>query len=387
MLKGKVRSGLRSKGIRSTLVVVQFAISIALIICTMVVFDQLNYLKDRHIGLDKHNVMVLDNTRRLDKNMEVFKEKLDAQSGIIKASYTNNPFPGVGNTTVFQTAGTDDNRIMGTYFADDDHLEVLKIEMVKGRYFSKEFKSDSSVCVLNEAAVKELGWTDDPINQKLTNFNGPEPFDMTIIGVMKDFNFESFKSPIRPLVLMYTPTANRILIRYEGESKEAIAKIETLWKEYASNEPFEYGFLDQRYNDLFKEDQKLSELITVLTSIAIVVACLGLFGLASFTAEQRTKEIGIRKVMGASVTTISSLLSKEFMVLVGIAFVIASFMAYYLMDRWLETFCLQDSTILGGVFNQWSAGHSHSLAYHQLSFYKSCPFKPNYIASVRIVAE
>lgn len=341
VLKGKVRSGVRSKGVRSTLVVVQFAISITLIICTLVVFDQLTYIQERNIGLDKKNVLILRNTRRLTTNMEVFREKLSQETGIVGSSYTNNAFPGVNNTTVFQIAGTEQNRIMGAYYADYNQLDVLKIDLVSGRYFSPEFLSDSTACVINEAAVKELGWTDDPINQKLTNFNSEEPFDMRVIGVMKDFNFESFKSQVRPLVLMYAPTNNNMLIRYEGNSKEMISKVELLWKEYAASDPFEFAFLDQGYNDLFKEEEKLSELFTVLTSIAIVIACLGLFGLASFTAEQRTKEIGIRKVMGASVTTISSLLSKEFMILVGIAFGIASVLAWYFMDMWLESFAFR----------------------------------------------
>lgn len=336
VLKGKVKAGMKSKGVRSALVVVQFTISITLIISTMIVYNQLGYLQEKNIGLDKQNVLILRNTRRLANNMDAFKESLNNQNGI-KASYTNNVFPGVSNTTVFRTAGTDQDRILGTYFADYDHLSVLKIELAEGRFFSKDFLSDSTACLVNEAAVKELGWT-DPLNQKLVNYNGDKPYDMQVIGLVEDFNFESFKSKIRPLVIQLTKNANNILIRYEGPAKEAVAKVEAEWKKIAANEPFEYAFLDQNFDELFREEQRLSQLFTVMTGIAIFVACLGLLGLASFTAEQRTKEIGIRKVMGATVSSVSTLLSKEFMVLVGISFVVAAGLAWYAMDSWLSTF-------------------------------------------------
>lgn len=337
VLKGKVKSGMKSKGIRSALVVVQFTISITLIISTLVVYNQLNYLQEKNIGLDKQNVLILRNTRRLAGNMDAFKETLNNQSGIVRASYTNNVFPGVNNTTVFRTAGTNQDRIMGSYFADYDHLSVLKMELAEGRFFSRDFPSDSAACVINEAAVKELGWT-ETLNQKLTNFNGDKPFDMLVVGVIKDFNFESFKTKVRPMVIQLTPKANNMLIRYEGPAKEAVAKVQEQWKKNAVNEPFEYTFLDQNFDQLFREEQRLGQLFSVMTGIAIFVACLGLLGLASFTAEQRTKEIGIRKVMGASVSSVSSMLSKEFLVLVGIAFFAAAGLAWYFMNNWLNTF-------------------------------------------------
>ncbi len=352
VLKGKVKAGMKSKGVRSALVVVQFTISITLIISTMIVYNQLGYLQEKNIGLDKQNVLILRNTRRLANNMDAFKESLNNQNGI-KASYTNNVFPGVSNTTVFRTAGTDQDRILGTYFADYDHLNVLKIELAEGRFFSKDFLSDSTACLVNEAAVKELGWT-DPLNQKLVNYNGDKPYDMQVIGLVKDFNFESFKSKVRPLVIQLTKKANNMLIRYEGPAKDAVAKVEEEWKKTAANEPFEYAFLDQNFDELFREEQRLSQLFTVMTGIAIFVACLGLLGLASFTAEQRTKEIGIRKVMGASVSSVSTLLSKEFMILVGISFVVAAGLAWYAMDNWLSTFAYRIELgigvfLIGGV--------------------------------------
>jgi putative ABC transport system permease protein len=337
VLKGKMRAGMKSKGIRSGLVVVQFTISITLIITTMVVYQQLSYLQEKNIGMDKQNVLILRNARRLGPNMDAFKETLQQQTGIVAVSYTNNVFPGVNNTTVFRTAGTDQDRIMGSYYADYDHLKALKIELAEGRFFSRDFPSDSVACLINEAAVKELGWT-DPLSMKLTNFNGDKPVDMTVIGVMKDFNFESFKSRVRPLVIQLLPRANNILVRYEGPANVAVEKAETAWKSLSSNEPFEYTFMDQNFDELFREEQRLGQVFTVMTGIAIFVACLGLMGLASFTAEQRTKEIGIRKVMGASVSSVSTLLSREFMILVGVSFVLATGFSWYAMDNWLSSF-------------------------------------------------
>ncbi|MCW5910685.1 MAG: ABC transporter permease [Cyclobacteriaceae bacterium] len=337
VLKGKVRSGMKSKGIRSTLVVVQFAISITLIISTLVVYNQLNFLQERNIGLDKKGVIVIRNTSRLGSNRAAFRESVNNQAGIVKTSFTNNVFPGVNNTTVFRAEGSAQERIMATYVADYDHLGVLKLELAQGRFFSKDFPSDSTACVINEAAVRELGW-ENPLTEKLINYNGPAPVTMNVVGVVKDFNFESFKTNVRPLVIRLTNTANNMMVRYEGKANEAVAVLERTWKTNATDEPFEYTFLDQNFDSLFKEEQRLGQLFTVLTGIAIFVACLGLMGLASFTAEQRTKEIGIRKVMGASVSSVSALLSKEFMWLVGIAFVLASAATWYLMDQWLASF-------------------------------------------------
>lgn len=337
VLKGKVRSGMKSKGIRSTLVVVQFAISITLIISTLVVYNQLNFLRERNIGLDKSGVIVIRNTSRLANNRNAFRESVNGQTGIVKTSFTNNVFPGVNNTTVFRDESAAQEHIMATYHADYDHMNVLKMELASGRFFSKDFPSDSTACVINEAAVRELGW-ENPLTQKLISYNGPSPVSMQVVGVIKDFNFESFKANVRPLVIRLTNTANNMLVRYDNKPNDAVATLERVWKQNASNEPFEYTFLDQNFDTLFKEEQRLGQLFTVLTSVAIFVACLGLMGLASFTAEQRTKEIGIRKVMGASVSSVSALLSKEFMWLVAIAFVLASALAWYLMDQWLASF-------------------------------------------------
>jgi putative ABC transport system permease protein len=338
VLKGKVRAGAKSKGIRSFLVVFQFGLSIFLIIFTVVVFQQIQYMKNKNLGIDKNNVLILQNTARLGNNKESFRNELVSQSGIAKVSYTNNTFPGVNNTTVFKTAGSEQDHIMGVYYADYDHQDVLRFELKEGRYFSKDFATDSLAILLNEAAAKEFGF-ENPIGEELLyNDNGPTFKKYKIIGVIKDFNFESFKDKVRPLSILLSENSNNLLVRYEGNPTTIIQQVEKLWKQQAANEPFEYTFLDEDFDRLFRAEQRMGKLFSVFSGLAIFIACLGLFALAAFTTEQRTKEIGVRKSMGASVFNLSILLSKEFTKLVVIAFVPAAILAWYVSNTWLNSF-------------------------------------------------
>lgn len=366
VLKGKVRAGLKSKGIRSGLVIFQFALSIILIICTTTVYKQVKFLQERNAGLDKHNVMIINNAGRLQSNQTAFKNSLLTKPGIEKISFTNNIFPGVNNTTAFRNSVTRKEHIMGTYFADYDHADVLKFELQQGRYFSRDFPSDSTAVVINEAAARELGW-DKPLQEKLIAFGGDQSkgivteVPMNVVGVVKDFNFESYKMKVRPMVIQLTNKSTNLLVRYSGQAEDVVKEATTLWKEYASGDPFEYAFLDQNFDELFREEQRLGSLFTVFTILAIFIASLGLFALAAFTAEQRTKEIGIRKAMGASVSGITTLLSKEFTVLVVASILLAIVPAYYLLDYWLGqfayrveiTFSIFSISSLGALFIAW----------------------------------
>jgi putative ABC transport system permease protein len=372
VLKGNVRSGMKSKGIRSSLVIIQFSISIALIICTMLVYNQLRFLQEKEIGLDKQNVLVLHNTNRLGNNQDAFLEAVSNQTGIVKASFTNNRFPGVDAAIGFHIAGSTRDLMFFFYNTDYNHLEVLKIDLLQGRYFSREFPSDSTACVINEAALRELGWS-NPLNEKLIV---DKTFSLNVIGVVKDFNFESSKIKVKPLIILLKERSNNILIRYSGNAQDVVSKVEAIWKQLAENEPYEYAFLDQDFDHVFREEQRLGQLFTVMSGIAIFIACLGLLGLASFTAEQRTKEIGIRKVMGASVASVNILLSKEFMILVGISFVIASGLVWYVMDEWLNTFAYRIKLgpvvfLLGGIM---AAGVAWlTVSYHFIKAARSNP--------------
>jgi putative ABC transport system permease protein len=338
VLKGKVRAGMKTKGIRSFLVVFQFALSMFLIIFTMVVYEQIQYMQEKNLGLDKNNVLMLQNTGRLGTNKEAFKNALSQQTGVVKSSYTNNTFPGVNNTTVFKSGGSEQDHIMGVYYADEDHQEVVKFEITQGRYFSKEFPTDTLAIILNEAAVREFGFT-EPIGEEILYNDGGQQFKRyKVIGVIKNFNFESFKDEVRPLSLLYVNDANNLLIRYEGRPQDIVATAERLWKEHSTSEPFEYSFMDESFDELFRAEQRMGNIFSIFSGLAIFIASLGLFALAAFTSEQRTKEIGIRKAMGASVFGLTILLSKEFTKLVVIAFVPASIAGWYVAHEWLQGF-------------------------------------------------
>jgi putative ABC transport system permease protein len=337
VLKGKVRAGMRSKGVRSLLVVCQFGLSMFLIIFTIVVYQQITYMQDKHMGIDKDNILILQNTARLGSNKEAFRNALAQETGIVKTSYTNNTFPGVNNTTVFKSSKSDQDHIMGVYYADYDHQDVMKFELREGRYFSKDFPADSSAIVINEAAAREFGYA-NPVGEDIQYSDSEGLIRMKVIGVVKNFNFESFKDQVRPLAIRLAKNSNNLLVRYDGSAAEIIRKTEKLWKENSPNEPFEYAFLDDEFDKLFRAEQRMGTIFSIFSGLAIFIASLGLFALAAFTSEQRTKEIGIRKVMGATVVGLTLLLSKEFTRLVLIAFVPAAAVGWYVSNEWLGNF-------------------------------------------------
>lgn len=337
VLKGKVRSGMKSKGVRSTLVVLQFAVSTFLILSTLVVYQQLSYMQSKNLGLDQHNLINIQNTGRLRSGREAFRSQLENFPNVVNTSFTNNAFPGVNNTTVFRIKGSDIDYLAGKYYADWDHLDVMKLSLKEGRFFSRDFASDSSAVIMNEAAVKEFG-RENPLQMELLDFNNEVPDTIRVIGVVKDFNFETLKSNVRPLLIRLTDVSRNLLIRYQGNPQDVISILENQWKQNAPDEPLEYTFVDQDFDALFRAEMRLRNIFTVLSSLTIIIACLGLFALVAFTTEQRTKEIGIRKAMGASKGSLIMLLSHEFTRLVVIAIVPALALGYFVVDWWLADF-------------------------------------------------
>ena len=338
VLKGSASKGMKSGSIRGFLVVLQFSISILLIICTVIVYNQLQYTQNKNLGFNKEKVMVLSNVDRLGENRQAFKDLLEADANIVAASYSNSVIPGVNNTTIFRKPGLEEDHIIGVYFADHEHVDVMGFEVVAGRNFSRDFPSDSTGILVNEAIVKAMGW-EDPIGEKLISFNGPVPVELRVVGVLKDYNFESLRDNIRSILIRLGSFGNDMTLRYShSDPKEAVKLVESKWKEVAPDEPFQYSFLDENFDRMYRAEQRLSVLFTIFTGLAIFIACLGLFGLASFTAEQRTKEIGIRKALGASSMSVARLLSLEFTKFIILAFLISIYPAYFLIDKWLENF-------------------------------------------------
>jgi putative ABC transport system permease protein len=339
VLKGKLRSGMKSKGVRSVLVVVQFTVSIILISATMIVYQQLTYMQQKNLGIDKNRVITLQNMRNIGDKRIAFKQQLDRQAGVVSSSYTSNIFPGIYNINVFRIAGSEQDRLLASYAADWDHQEVMKFTMKAGRFFNRDMATDSSACIINEAAVRELGWTmDNALEGEIYDFSGENPKKLRIIGVTEDFNYESLKNQVRPLVIQLSDFHRQLIVRYDGDPREAVSSLDNLWKEFAPGIPLEYSFLDEDFDALFRAEMRLRDLFTVFSGLAIFIACLGLFALAAFLTEQRTKEIGIRKAMGASVEGLTLTLSREFMILVGLSFVLAVVPAWYFMNLWLEGF-------------------------------------------------
>ena len=312
-----------------------------MIIGTYIVYQQIEYIRNKNAGYNREQVLTIDlNDQELRKNSESFKNEIQKISSVAGVSFSSTlPGRGFGRTGV-QPEGyssTEDIWILSIMSADENFIPNMKMEMAEGRNFSLEFPSDQKQSVIiNEAAVKSLGWK-DPIGKK---FNSSSPNPLTVIGVVKDFHFASMRHKIEPLMIVNQPPANNtVSIRIKpGRINNAISSVQNIWEKINPNHPFEFSFLDDEFNQLYKSEQNFARLISGFTWLAIFIACLGLFGLASYMTEQRTKEIGIRKVLGASVGNILFLTTKQFIILILLANIIAWPLAYFFMNNWLKDF-------------------------------------------------
>lgn len=340
VLKGKVRQGAKGGWIRSSLVVFQFAISVFLIVCTIVIYKQLKLVQEKNLGFDKENILIIDNTRTLGDAKQAFKKRLQTLSSVKEVSISNFVPPHVYSNSVYFPNGVQEEGILFfQIYADQDYLKTLGMDMHLGRYFSEDFPSDSSAVVINKKGMEALGWSTYEGN-KIAEPNregGMEFYE--VVGIIDDFNFSSLKTEIEPLIIFLADWGNLMPVKLgTGNLNEKIKDVETVWNEMAPGEPFDYSFLDENFESLFRAEQRLGEIFMLFTSLAIFIACLGLFGLATFIAEQRSKEIGIRKALGASIPGVMVLLSKEFTKLVFISIIIAVPAVIFLMNWWLEHF-------------------------------------------------
>jgi putative ABC transport system permease protein len=345
VLKGKLQSGSRKASLRSVLVVLQFSISIILITGTIIIYRQLNYIQTKNLGYQKDQVLIINDTYALNNNTTAFKNELLSIPGIKSGTLSGFlPVASARNDNSFFKDATIDSKSgfnMQSWLIDYDYMKTLGMEMLKGRNFSREFGADSSFIILNETAAKLLGY-DDPIGKKIYTFAdqaGTQVISYDIIGVVKNFHFESLRQDIGPLSFRLGTSTYLSAYKVDAANIPSILKqVESKWKTMAPGMPFSYRFMDDSFDDLYRTEQRVGSLALIFSILAIVIACLGLFGLATFIAEQRTKEIGIRKVLGSSVTGIVQLLSTDFLKLVAIAFILAVPIAWYAMHRWLEDF-------------------------------------------------
>lgn len=350
VLKGKIRSGFKNSKLRNSLVVFQFVISIALILGSLVVYKQLKFMQEKNMGFDKENVVRLLHTWSLDKNGKAFKNELAQHPEFKNASYASHLPPNIMWSNAWRKGGTEQDYLLSQCRVDYDHFITMGYTLVDGRFFSRDFLSDSSAVILNETAMKLMN-IEDFEHQTMLSYNYETPRPMNIIGVVKDFNFETLRNDVKPLVFTLggEPNGEMAIRLAPGNKTEQLELLQTIWKKYSGN-AFQYSFLDQDFDSLFKGEQRMSQIILVFTILTILIACLGLFGLATYVGEQRAKEISIRKVMGASIPQVMGLLFKDFTLLVLIAFVIASPLGWYLMNEWLRGFAFHIGVDAGAVF-------------------------------------
>jgi putative ABC transport system permease protein len=344
VLKGKLKLGSKSGGLRSLLVVFQFATSIMLIIGTIVIYKQLNYIQSKDLGYKKDQVLVIDGLYSLGDNDLPFKNKVLGFSGVEMGTISSF-LPVTQSSRTDQTFSKEavmdsKNGIdMQTWYIDYDYLNTMGMKMARGRNFSRDFGSDSSAVIINETTASFLGYS-DPVGQKIYTINGENKTESyNIIGVVRNFNFETLHQNIGPLSFFLGKKGSIASFKVKtAKIKDLVAQVESLWKSLAPGMPFSYRFMDDSFNEMYRSEQRVGQIALTFAVLAILIACLGLFGLATFIAEQRTKEIGIRKVLGASVRGIVQLLSRDFMKLVAIAFVIAAPISWWAMHSWLSDF-------------------------------------------------
>ena len=365
ILKGNVALGMKSGFIRSSLVVFQFTVSILLVIGTTAVFKQLNYIQNKKLGFNKDQVIMIDDSFALGDKRQAFKDEIKQNSNILNATISGFlPVSGTNrNDTPWWAEGKEaaqENMVsLQNWDVDYDYIKTLGMTVKEGRDFSQDFPSDSTAVILNEAAAKAFNFTGNIIGSKIQTYGGgdnggPDKTNLqslTVIGVIENFHFESLKQNVSP-VMIFLSEKPRGIISFRFQSKNAqeiISMIETKWKEMAPGQPFTYYFLDQRFSNMYAAETRLAKVFGIFTGLAVLIACLGLFALTAFTAEQRTKEIGIRKVLGASVTGIVLMLSKDFGKLVLIAFVLAAPLGWYAIEWWLKDYTYK-TEIGAGLF-------------------------------------
>lgn len=357
VLKGRLATGSKNSTLRTTLVVSQFSISIILIVCTGIVYQQLSFVKNKSLGFDKDHVINVRAHAALTAKYETFRQELFKNPAIINTGRSTIApsrrlinSNGAAQEVEINDSVQKSSVVLKSLHTDYDFLRTYKMPLLTGRYFSKKFKTDDSAAFLiNETAARRIGWK-NPKNAQGTRFKYSGRTGK-IIGILKDVNFESMHEPVKPMVVLMRKNGrySNVAIKMQGKSiKQALKHVETTWEKLFPDYPFFYEFVDENFARLYAKEQQEGSLLMVFAGLAIMIACLGLYGLTSFIAEQRTKEIGIRKVLGASVSSILQLVSKNFVMLVLIATALALPVAFYGMSRWLEGFAYHIE-----LFNHW----------------------------------
>jgi len=347
VLKGKIAKGFKSSWLRSGLVVFQFCISITLIIGTIIIYDQLDYIRSRKIGYDRNQVLVIRNAYYLDNQIHTFRNELLNIPGVTNATISGDlpTTTGFDNEGWFRDAAMDASKavVLTNFYIDDNYIPTLGMQIKEGRNFSKDFPTDSLGVILNEAAVKVLGYK-DPFKETIyrPNFydNGIHgSLAYHVVGVVKDFNFSSMHQAVGPVIIQRGDNWGAIAVRVDTKDISSIINsIKNKWTGMVPAQPFNYTFMDADFEKIYAAEQRTGKLFITFAVFAILIGCLGLFGLVTYAAEQRIKEIGVRKVLGASVSGIVAMLSRDFAKLILIASLIAFPIAWWAMHKWLQSF-------------------------------------------------
>lgn len=350
ILKGNTgKHPAKAISLRSGLVVFQFAISIALIIATIVVFQQLHFMQNKTLGFDTEQELVINDTYLLQQTQQVLKEQLLSDSRVISLTLTRDvPVASKTHdgTQAFAKATTQKEKSaeihIDKFHVDEDYVKTLGLKIIKGRNLSREFTTDSSAVVINESAVGAFGLTDtDPIGKTIV-MSGQHEY--SIIGVVKDFHYASVKEKITPMVMLLGGNNGSIIAKVKTSAINGLlADVKNKWNALNPGGPFSYSFIDEKFASVYAAEEKTGKIFTLFAAISIIIASLGLFGLSAFSTEQRTKEIGVRKVLGASIQNVVLLLSKEFLYMVLIAFILAVPLTWFAMHKWLQEFAYRIS--------------------------------------------
>lgn len=342
VLKGKVASGFKSSRIRNSLVVFQFAISIALMAGTLIVFEQINYFMNADLGFEKENLLVIDRASRLGEQLESFRNEIRKYPGVIDAAVSSDL--GFGAEDIFSTEGDDRKFTLAQYKIDEHFLQTTQIPLVSGRGFDEDNPADEFHLVINEAAAKVLGWTpEEAIGRKIV-YGDPGVGARPVVGVVRDAHFQGMRENVEPVVFYHLKARvwgyqRLLLVRYRAEELPGLlARIEGRWNELAHATPLEYSFYEDDLIRMHSREQKMGDLFTIFTAISVVIAVVGLVGLVAYSAEQRKKEIGVRKVFGASFLRIFVMMNMQYFKLMAIALLIATPLTWYLMHEWLQNY-------------------------------------------------
>ncbi|HTH55368.1 MAG TPA: ABC transporter permease [Cyclobacteriaceae bacterium] len=338
VLKGSASRGSKSSTLRSAMVVFQFTTSIILIIGTIVIYQQMNFILHTKIGFDKERIIMVQGANTLEKKHDSFKNELKQLAGVENVT-ANNYLPVAGthrDQNGFWKKGREklDKGVYGqAWYVDEDYISTLGMKLVSGRNFDEKLRSDTASIIINQKMAKEFGFT-KPLGEQIGNWRS-----YTVIGVVEDFHFESMKGEIRPLCLKLGDGGEIVSVKVKsGNIPEVLASVQKVWNKFMPNQPFRYTFMDQSYARMYEDVDRTGKIFASFAGLAIFVACLGLFALSAFMVEQRGKEISIRLVMGASVRNIFRLLTQNFVSLVIVSFVLAAPLAWYLMSTWLQDY-------------------------------------------------